>query len=335
MIKETLIEPKTPQLPNELLNQKVNNNLTNQQNSQNIYNQAQNSQPLQNKNPQLEKIIASIITLCKSSGLPIENISITLLDVNTGAIEGYQSEKLRYPASVVKIFWLVMALNKLPQASDQVSMQANIEQMIKQSDNDSSGYVVDWLTGTQSGEALSNNEFQKWAEKRRSLNTNFSKAGYGDLDITHKTFPLPKQKLFEPEGRDLQLRGGEIKNPVRNKISTQQTTWLMYQIVTFPEPNRAKQLLSTDLATFNWKDPNINYFNPIRGLFGESLPTDVEFISKAGWTTQTRQEVAYIATKDGKTRYILTIFAEDPAYSKNKTIFPQISKVVFEGMSNQ
>ncbi|AIE74548.1 Beta-lactamase superfamily protein [Synechocystis sp. PCC 6714] len=70
-------------------------------------------------------------------------------------------------------------------------------------------------------------------------------------------------------------------------------------------------------------------------LFGESLPTDIEFVSKAGWTSQTRQETAYIATMDGKTKYILTVFAEDPDYSKDKTIFPAISKKVFELMSNQ
>ncbi|MCT0254087.1 MULTISPECIES: hypothetical protein [unclassified Synechocystis] len=158
---------------------------------------------------------------------------------------------------------------------------------------------------------------------------------YGNLDITHKTFPLPKQNYFKPEGRDLQLRGGNIENPVRNKISTEQTTFLMYHIVSAPDLNYAKQLLTINLATFNWKNPNINYFNPVMNLFGESLPTDIEFVSKAGWTSQTRQETAYIATMDGKTKYILTVFAEDPDYSKDKTIFPAISKKVFELMSNQ
>lgn len=333
-IQETVLEPRLPQLPNtststSLFNQDTNNNLLNQEDNQDIY-----GKPQQNNSEQLDKIVESIILLCQKSGLSTENLSITLLDVNTGVKAGYQYEKLRYPASVVKIFWLVAAINYLPQTDNQEEVKNNIEKMIKQSDNDSSGYVVDWLTNTTSGEALDSAQFQKWSEKRKSLNKMFSPQ-YGDLDITHKTFPLPKQNYFKPEGRDLQLRGGEIKNPTRNKISTDQTTWLMYGIITNPEYIEAKKLLTTDLATFDWKDPNINYFNPVMGLFAESLPTNIEFVSKAGWTTQTRQEVAYISTKDGKTRYILAVFAEDPAYSKDKTIFPTISKKVFELMSRQ
>ncbi|AIE74547.1 MULTISPECIES: hypothetical protein [unclassified Synechocystis] len=167
------LEPKLPPIPNNLssnslANQGISNNLENQENNQYIDNQFQ-----QNKNQELEKIIDQILALCKNSGLSTQNLSITLLDVNTREIAGYQSEKLRYPASVVKIFWLVAALNKLPQANNQASLIINIEKMIRESDNDSSGYVVDWLTNTTSGQSLDNTEFGKWAEKRRSLNTFF------------------------------------------------------------------------------------------------------------------------------------------------------------------
>jgi beta-lactamase class A len=329
--------PNTPQLPsdfkeNKMISSGKNNYTLDQNKSHNDDENNTNNQPINNQ--RLNQIIENVIVLCKNSQLPTSKISITLIDLNSSLRVGYQNDQLRYPASVVKLFWLVMAVNKLYQQGDQTSMSNYIEKMIKQSDNDSSGYVVDWLTDSQSGDNLSSKDFQKWGQKRKSLNKFFIDQGYGELDISQKTYPLPKQKLFKPEGRELQLRGGNPEKPIRNKISTDQAASLMWAIISQPQLGYARQLLTTDLATFDWKDPNINYFNPIRSLFGESLPTNIEFVSKAGWTSQTRQEVAYIATKDGKTRYILAIFAEDSSYSKDENIFPEISKTVFNSMSN-
>jgi beta-lactamase class A len=96
-----------------------------------------------------------------------------------------------------------------------------------------------------------------------------------------------------------------------------------------------QQWLAWDLTSQEWKniDSNTGRFNPIRTFFGESLPTDIYFASKAGWTSNSRQEVAFVRTRDGKTAYILAAFAEDAAYAKNSQIFPQISRQVFERMN--
>lgn len=55
-------------------------------------------------------------------------------------------------------------------------------------------------------------------------------------------------------------------------------------------------------------------------------------VSKAGWTSASRQEVAFFKSKDGKTRYILAVFGDDPAYGKSKKIFPEISALVYGKM---
>lgn len=48
--------------------------------------------------------------------------------------------------------------------------------------------------------------------------------------------------------------------------------------------------------------------------------------------SESRQEVAYIATQDGKAAYILVIFADAPAYGDDWEIFPAISRFVFNQM---
>jgi hypothetical protein len=89
----------------------------------------------------------------------------------------------------------------------------------------------------------------------------------------------------------------------------------------------------------SWKniDPNQGqgHFNPIKGFFGEyfanSDPKNIqEFASKAGWTSDSRSEVAYI--NDGQVAYILAVFTQDAAYAQNWQIFPKISELVYQKM---
>jgi hypothetical protein len=116
----------------------------------------------------------------------------------------------------------------------------------------------------------------------------------------------------------------------------------MYEIVTgqalSPEySQKMQQWLHKDLTLELWQklDPNQGEFNPVRTFFGESLPKDVYFLSKAGWTSKTRQEVAYIRSNGGQKAYILAIFAEDKAYAQDGKIFPMMSRLVFERMGGQ
>jgi beta-lactamase class A len=289
----------------------------------------------------LKAVVDGIVKLARNNKLPTENLSITLIDVNSGEIAGYQQEKLRYPASVVKLFWLVALYGQFSAGfwQNPKIFTEDLYKMIKQSDNEASSRIVDAITNTRSGTELSGKQYKEWLEKRYSLNQFFQKAGYQNINISQKTFPIPSENLYEPKGNDLKMRGNKDK-PTRNKISTQQAAQLMYEIVTgraiSPEISQnLQQWLAWDLTSQEWKniDPNTGRFNPIQTFFGESLPTDIYFASKAGWTANTRQEVAFVRTRDGKTAYILAAFAEDAAYAKNGQIFPQISRQVFDRLN--
>lgn len=292
------------------------------------------------KNQKLQEVVDAVVDLAKSRNLPTENLSISLIDVNSEEIAGYQADKLRYPASVVKLFWLVAIYSSFKARDLQNSEQfyPDLYKMLKKSDNEAASHILDLITNTKSGSKLSTQKYQTWLNKRYSINRFFQKAGYEGINISQKTFPIPSENMFEPKGRDLQMRGN-LEKPTRNKISTQQAARLMCEIFTeraisVEYSRKLQQWLTWDLSSSYWKnlDPNTGSFNPIKTFFGESLPANIYFASKAGWTSSTRQEVAYV--NNGRNAYILAVFAEDRAYAQNWKIFPQISRLVFERMTS-
>lgn len=287
----------------------------------------------------LDAIRKNIVEICEKRGHSTANLSIMIIDLNSGASSFYQEQQLRYPASVVKIFWLTYASAFITQTSQALSNEhpkliEDLTLMMRKSDNNATSNVIDTITRTESGEKLSPAEFDIWSEKRKSMNQFFENHyGFKGINISQKVFPIPDIDYSSPEGRDLQIRGDNPDAPIRNKLSVQQAAYLMHFIVqdNFIHP-QLKELLKWDLNSFDWKSPSIDYFNPIKSFFGESLPKDIVFYSKSGWTTQTRSEVAYIATPDDKTKYILTIFTEGANYAKDETLFPEISKTAFNAM---
>jgi len=295
---------------------------------------------------ELQTIVNDVVHLATAKGLPTKPLSITLIDAKTGETAGYQQDTLRYPASVVKMFWMVALYAQLEAGiwRNELDFHPYITKMIKDSDNDASSFIVDQITNTQSLPELKGKDLKKWLYKRQKLNRFFQQAGYKDIDISQKTFPILYLKLSEPKGSDLQLRlnPNHLVQPIRNKITTSQAARLLYETCYLGRAISAKasqemcRWLNRDLNPKIWKKepPNLNEFNPIKAFLGEFLAdTDVQFYSKAGWTSGSRQEAALVATADGKSIYILAIFADDLAYAKDEKIFPKISRLVYNRMT--
>lgn len=288
----------------------------------------------------LQKIVDRVRNLASKKGLPTTSLSVTLIDIKTGEEASYQQEQPRYPASVVKLYWLVMLQAQLQEKGliEDEQLSLDLQKMIKKSDNEAASRILDRVTDTESGSNLNTKELELWLNKRKQSNHFFIDAGYGNLNISQKAFPIPYLNLYSPQGRELQMRQNPDK-PIRNKITTKQTSRLMYEIVkkeavSSDKSSKMLDLLSIDATTriknrVN-KDPNI--FNTVRGFFSQSLPDDIDFAAKAGWTSESRGETAYIVTADQKTEYILTIFAEDRSYAQDWNIFPEMSQLVFDNM---
>jgi Beta-lactamase enzyme family len=290
----------------------------------------------------LQKIVDRIVKYSASNKLPVNALSITLIDANTGEKAGYNSAIGRYPASVAKLFWLVAIYQKIDAKEvDKTSIENAMVQMMLKSDNDGASQIVDTLTKTKSTTVdLPEKELIIQKQNRQKLNDFFQKAGYStNLNISQKTFPIPRENMEEPRGLDRQLRGRDPQKPIRNKLTTDDAARLMYEIVTdrsiSPDVSqKMRKSISRNINPNSWKRIPAEDFNPVESFFGEGLPVNQtdNIVSKAGWTPLARQEVAFIKSKDGKTRYILAIFGDDAAYGKNKKIFPKLSSLVYSQM---
>ena len=54
-----------------------------------------------------------------------------------------------------------------------------------------------------------------------------------------------------------------------------------------------------------------------------------------GWNSKTRNDAAIIVSPDEKSKYILVIFGDDPSFYKDKTLFPEISRMVYDRMTDK
>ena len=299
-----------------------------------VYNLRQN--PALKPNLQLQTLVEQLVALATETGLPQENLSISLINVKSGEYAQYQQHATRYPASVVKLFWMVALYGKMQtdQLLDRTGIITDLREMVGESDNDASP-VLDKITGVESGDELGDSEFANWIQKRQQVNRFFSLAGYSGIDISHKTYPVNYLRHDKPQGRDRQMRKLRISKDLRNQITTAHAARLMYEVakgeaISPTMSEEMQQFLRRDVKADNIPD---RPFNPIRGYFGESLPEDITLLSKAGWTSTGRHEVAYIASADGSVAYVLAIFGEDKAYSSNWDIFPSMSSLVFDTLS--
>jgi beta-lactamase class A len=290
----------------------------------------------------LQKLVDRVVNYSASNKLPTSALSVTLIDTKTGEKADYHGSIERYPASIVKLFWLVAIEQKIAdKAADETKLKQAIVQMMLKSDNDGASQIVDTLTKTKSTNVeLPATELSEQKQQRQYLNDFFRKSGYSThLNVSQKTFPIPREKMDEPRGFDRQLRGSDPQQPTRNKLTTDDAARLMYEIATdrsigLPISQKMQKLLSRNLNPKFWQQIPAEDFNPVAGFFGEGLSVDRagKILSKAGWTPTSRQEVAFIKSKDNKTEYVLVVFGDDAAYGKRKRVFPEISNLVYNEM---
>jgi Beta-lactamase enzyme family len=273
----------------------------------------------------LQAIVDELVDMAAKKGRPTEALSITLIDVNSGEVAGYQQTELRFPASVLKMFWMVYLYGTLAQGilPDEAAFTPDLYRMVQQSSNDAASRIIDTVTGTSSGGDLSGENYENWRRRRLFL-TEFFRKSLSTLD--------------RPKGREGQM-WDDPQQPIRNKISSEHAARLMYEIVRgeaiSPEySQKMLQWLARDLTPAGKEDTQrFGGFNPIAGFFGQSLPADIDFASKAGWSSGGRHEVAFVKTRDGKSAYILSILAGDREYSNDWGLFPEMSRYVFERLA--
>lgn len=289
----------------------------------------------------LKSTINESLLIAEQRNLPLEKLSISLLqlnDENCCRYAGFNDKYPRFPASIAKLFWLVYLYSQYSDGTlpEGTIRESEIHKMITDSDNEPASQVLDLVTQTKSGESLSQAELAQWMDKRLSVNRYFESLGYHGINVSQKNFPVPSINLYEPKGRDLQMRG-DAQRPIRNYLTTLSTARLLYaihtrQAVSAEYSGRIKSHLRRDLNPAVWKSKP---FNSVEGFSGESLPPNTEFYSKAGWMSSARNDAAIVISPDGRTQYILVIFGDDVAFKEDEDFFPILSQQIYSSLTNQ
>jgi len=304
------------------------------------------------KDEQLEKLGTDILeaTWAEFPGLARNQIALSWIvydspvPVNTGGalsaeefwkyqVRGfsYRGVERMYPASVVKLFYLVAIEEWLETGMTQPSAELDraIRDMIVDSSNDATALVLDILSGTTSGPELPAGPFETWKFQRNIVNRYFQSLGWQELESINVN-----QKTWGdgPYGRERAFLGELMEN--RNMLTTDATARLLHSIIggVAVSSVRSQAMMNLMKRSLNPADLMQDDENQVTGFLGAGLPQDAQLWSKAGWTSQVRHDAAYIEIPSQQP-YLLVVFTEGKAQSKNPDILPFVSQQVVAAMS--
>jgi len=257
-------------------------------------------------------------------------LSITLIDVRDPkrpAIASFRGNERVYPASVVKLFYLVATHRWLEDKKIEQTPELTraVRDMIVDSSNEATQYVLDVLTHTTGGYELPPKEMEEWQNQRNAVNRYFSSLGYTNINVNQKTF------CEDAYGRERVSRGPNGEN--RNKLTTDATARLMMEIVTGKIANPARTAAMMELLKREYTGTSNDTDDQGRGFTGLALQGREGFRlwSKAGWTSTTRHDVAYVEMPDGG-KFVLATFTSN--HSNDREIIPTVARIVIEGLKD-
>ena len=253
----------------------------------------------------VDDAVAATLGQFSSNKLQTNHFALTLVDLREPQSirrAGFRNTAPIYPASVVKLFYLAAAHQWMEngQLKDTAELRRALRDMIVDSSNDATHYVLDALTDTTSGPELAENEMKLWSDKRNAVNRYFASLGYTNINCNQKPWN------DGPYGRDRIWVGKDYGN--RNALTTDATARLLTAIAQrqFVSARRCDEML--ELLK---RDPANKKDDQARFTFSE-LPSGGKLFSKAGWTSTTRHDATYVELPNGK-KFVLVIFTMNHA----------------------
>ena len=275
----------------------------------------------------LDRLVADVAAKAVAQfapGLTADKIALTVIDLGDRphpVTASYRGDAPAYPASVVKLFYLVAAHAWMQrgQLKQTPELDRAMHDMIVSSTNDATQMIVDALTDTTGGPEMDAAALTAWMEKRNAVNRYFEGLGYKGVNVNQKTF------AEGPYGRERQNRGPNFEN--NNRLTTNAVARLLLSIVLGKAVSAERSLAMMNLLH---RDPFSKSGNPddqATKFSGAALPAGSEYYSKAGWTSTTRHDAAYIRLPNGK-EYIIVVFTVDN--SIRTEIIPFVSKLIVD-----
>jgi beta-lactamase class A len=257
-------------------------------------------------------------------------LSITLIDVRDPkrpVTASFRGNERVYPASVVKLFYLVAAHRWLEDKKIEQTpeLARAIKDMIVDSSNEATQYVLDVITHTTGGYELPPKEMEEWQFQRNAVNRYFSSLGYTNINVNQKTF------CEDAYGRERVSRGPNGEN--RNKLTTDATARLLMEIVTGKAANPARTAAMMELLKRDYTGTSSDNDDQGHGFTGIALQGREGFRlwSNAGWTSTTRHDVAYVVMPDGG-KFVLATFTSN--HANDREIIPTVARVVIDGLKD-
>ena len=257
-------------------------------------------------------------------------LSITLIDLRDSknpVTASFRGNERVYPASVVKLFYLVAVHRWLEDKKIQETpeLKRAVRDMIVDSSNEATQYVVDVLTQTTGGFELPPKEMEEWQYKRNAVNRYYSLLGFTNINVNQKTF------CEDAYGRERVSRGPNGEN--RNKLTTDATARLLSEIVTARAVSAGHSAQMMDLLKRDYTGTSKDNDDQGHGFTGIALQgvTGAKLWSKAGWTSTTRHDAAYLELPNGA-KFVLVTFTTE--HANDREIIPAVAKVVLEAMGS-
>ena len=245
----------------------------------------------------------------------------------------YRGQNQIYPASVVKLFYMVAAHEWLERGMTTTSkeLERALNDMIVDSSNDATSLIVDILTGTTSGPELPTEPFATWKYQRQIINRYYRSLGWEEMmsiNVCQKTWG------DGPYGRERAFYGEMFEN--RNMLTTDATARLLHSIVggVAVSSGRSQTMMKVLKRSVNPDDlPQDVEEDQVTGFLGGGLPPNSQIWSKAGWTSSVRHDAAYIEVPDQRP-YLLVVFTEGKVNAKSREILPFVSDKIAAAVSN-
>ena len=269
----------------------------------------------------VDETFAATLTEFAAQKLLTNQLAITLVDVRDAPQLKHGSARgsvAIYPASVVKMFYLAATHRWLEDGkiSDTAELRRAMKDMIVDSNNDATAYIVDLLTGTTGGPELPEAEMKLWSEKRNAVNRYFTSLTYTNINANQKPWNEG------PYGRERGWVGEKFGN--RNMLTTDAAARLLTEIalgqcVSSKRSAEMMMLHARDFTTAGDAD------DQARGFSASGLPRDAKLWSKAGWTSTARHDAAYVELADGR-KFVLVVFTT--GHANERGIIPFIARTI-------
>tara|TARA_B100000212_G_scaffold186222_1_gene140499 strand:- start:837 stop:1721 length:885 start_codon:yes stop_codon:yes gene_type:complete len=260
----------------------------------------------------------------------LNNIAVTWINYDESSKKGYgygiNNSKKIYPASVVKLVYSLAVHYWIENKTILRNIQVDeaIQEMLQNSSNDATSFIVDLLTGTTSGPSLEKEIFNKWKYQRAIINDWLKNLNWKELQDFNCC-----QKTWEdrPYGREKDFYCTSNKN--RNAMTTDGTARIMEEImqnISFNEKNiNLKNCLFREL---NEQSQHKDLNNQINSFLGEGLPQKIPFWSKAGLMSEARHDVAWWVNRN-HSKTLLVVFTEGKDFANDNYFLPKFAKAIY------